>query len=148
MTGVTEARGGCLWLCFCLLTSFLLSSCQALESAGFAFRPPAPGPHAKPGSPIIGGDKMITIVGHSLGGAQAQLAAVAIATKFLAKVRVITFDSILAFTPESAARIAGEVGGEGLIVGPDGALAINAEPTVQFPVDACKITAQRCMLLM
>ena len=91
---------------------------------------------------------MITIVGHSLGGAQAQLAAVAIATKFLAKVRVITFDSILAFTPESAARIAGEVGGEGLIVGPDGALAINAEPTVQFPVDACKITAQRCMLLM
>ena len=84
-------------------------------------------------------------MGHSLGGAQAQLAAVQIATKYKAKVRVITFESILAFTPESAARIAG-CGAEGLIVGPDGAKGENAEPTVKFPPEVGQITAQRCML--
>jgi len=53
------------------------------------------------------GGKEITIVGWSLGGAQAQIAAVRIAVEYKAKVRLITFDSIMAFTPDSAATIAG-----------------------------------------
>ena len=86
--------------------------------------------------------KQITVVGHSLGGAQAQLAAVQIATKYKAKVRVITFESILAFTPESAETIACD-----LIVGPDGVPDVSgkAEPTIKFPAVVGKITAQRCL---
>jgi len=82
--------------------------------------------------------KQITIVGHSLGGAQAQLAAVQIALIYKAKVRVITFESILAFTPEAAAQIA--EGDEKLIVGPMG----SSSPTTAFPPEGGKITAQRC----
>jgi len=73
-------------------------------------------------------------VGHSLGGAQAQLAAVEIATKYEAKVRVITFESILAFTPEGADGVVKD-----LMCGGD-----QAEPTTEFPADPCRITAQRC----
>ena len=135
MTGVAEAH---------VLVAFvapLLSphhnhavlACQALMRAGFVL--------AGPGSPNVGHPKEITIVGHSLGGAQAQLAAVEIAAKFLAKVRVITFDSILAFTPEGAQKVV-----DTFIVGPDGVdVSGEAAPTVKFPAEVGKITAQRCM---
>ena len=85
-------------------------------------------------------DKQITIVGHSLGGAQAQLAAVQIAKVYKAKVRVITFESILAFTPEGAQKVVDD-----FIVGPDGVPDVSgkAEPTIKFPAEAGKITAQR-----
>ena len=82
------------------------------------------------GSPNGNEAKMITIVGHSLGGAQAQLAAVRIALEYKAKVRVITFESILAFTPESAASIADK-------------LVWPVDPSTDFPPEGGKITAQR-----
>ena len=81
-------------------------------------------------------------MGHSLGGAQAQLAAVEIATKYYAKVRLITFESILAFTPEGSQKVVDK-----FIVGPDGVdIRGEAKPTVKFPAEFGKITAQRFTL--
>ena len=77
------------------------------------------------------GGKEITIVGWSLGGAQAQIAAVRIAVKYNAKVRLITFDSILAFTPDSAEVIAHNL------------IDNDAFGTDKFPQEG-KINAQRC----
>jgi len=76
------------------------------------------------------GDKKITIVGWSLGGAQAQIAAVRIAVEYNAKVRLITIDSILAFTPDSAEVIA------------DNLIDNDAFGTDKFPQEG-KINAQR-----
>jgi len=111
---------------------------EALETemadGGAGFVPAGPG---LPGSP----NKEITIVGHSLGGAQAQIAAVHIALKYNAKVRVITYESIMAFTPETAKWIA--EGSEGARP-PDKLIWTDddAMPTA-FPDAGGKIAAQR-----
>ncbi|EOD36160.1 hypothetical protein EMIHUDRAFT_110400 [Emiliania huxleyi CCMP1516] len=105
----------------------------ALMQAGFVL--------AGTDSPNVGRPKEITIVGHSLGGGQAQLAAVHIALKYNAKVRVITYESIMAFTPETAKWIV--EGSEGSH--PHDKLIWPCEHTVTtaFPDVGGKIAAQR-----
>ena len=47
----------------------------------------------------------ITVVGHSLGGARAQLAAVELANKYQASVRLITFAALVVFEKQSAQEV-------------------------------------------
>lgn len=51
----------------------------------------------------------ITVVGHSLGGAKAQLAAVYLANKYKASVRLVTFCSVRVFGTDSARQVFGEL---------------------------------------
>jgi len=88
---------------------------------------------AEPGSEI-------TVVGHSLGGAKAQFAAVEIANRFKARVRLVTLESLSAFGTTSARRIWDE-----LIVGHEPGMPDNRFDN-RFGADAPpagQIAAQR-----